>query len=173
MSAFSSTESAVVRRAASAATTAREYLSLRLGSEEYGIDILRVQEIRSYEKPTRIAGASDSILGVLNLRGVIVPIIDLRLNFGIEPRFDAATITVVLNIPGRTVAVVVDSVSDVVGLVPEQVKAAPAFNALVDTSHITGIATLAQGDQARMLILLDIAALLASANLGLEDQSVH
>jgi purine-binding chemotaxis protein CheW len=84
-----------------------------------------------------------------------------------------STITVVLNIPGPTVAVVVDPVSDFVGLVPEQDKAAPAFNALVDTPHITGIATLAQGDQARMLILLDIAALLASAKLGLEGLSVH
>jgi purine-binding chemotaxis protein CheW len=173
MSAFSIAESDSVTRVASPVGVTQEYLSLRLGNEEYGIDILRVQEIRSHEQPTRIAGAPAFIQGVLNLRGVIVPIVDMRMRFGIEPHFDAATVTVVLNVSGRTVGVVVDSVSDVVGLQPDQVKPAPAFNETVSATHITGIASITQNSQERMLILLDIEQLLSSPDIGLSDPTLQ
>jgi purine-binding chemotaxis protein CheW len=117
------TDAAVVARheAARAAgkapgTTAEggEFLTFRLGGEEYGIDILRVQEIRSYEQPTRIANAPHFIKGVVNLRGVIVPIIDLRLKLGCDTaEYNAFTVVIVLNVKGRVVGAVVDSVSDV------------------------------------------------------------
>jgi len=143
-----------------------EYLSFRLGAEEYGIDILRVQEIRGFEQPTRLAGAPESMCGVLNLRGVIVPIIDLRVHFGIEARRDALTVTVVLNMNRQTVGVVVDSVSDVVAFGGDQIQPVPAFNDTIDTGHITGIATLGQGESERMLILVDIEQLVTGTHVG-------
>jgi purine-binding chemotaxis protein CheW len=145
----------------------REFLAFKLGAEEYGIDILRVQEIRSYEKPTRIAGAPPHVLGVTNLRGVIVPIVDLRCRFGLDAVYGSDTVTVVLGLAGRTVGAVVDAVSDVVALTSEQIKPAPAFGGTIDAGHITGIATLGEGASARMLILLDIEELVTGAEMAL------
>ncbi|MEH0166790.1 chemotaxis protein CheW [Paucibacter sp. JuS9] len=144
-----------------------EYLSFRLGQEEYGIDILQVQEIRSYEAATRIAGAPDFVRGVLNLRGVIVPIIDLRLKFGVPAEFNSLTVTVVLSIASHTVGVVVDSVVDVQELKSSEIQPAPSFNQSVDAGHITGLGHVTQGDIERLLILLDINRLLAGTDLGL------
>jgi purine-binding chemotaxis protein CheW len=145
-----------------------ERLTFRLGAEEYGIDILRVQEIRGYEQPTRIANAPGHIKGVLNLRGVIVPIVDLRLKFGFDQVvYDGLTVTVVLNVGGRTVGAVVDSVSDVIELTEDQIKPAPEFSAAVDAGYIVGIGALKQAGQARTLILVDIEKLMASPELGL------
>lgn len=158
---------------ASATATPNEVLTLRLGVEEYGIDILRVQEIRSYESPTRIAGAPPHVLGVTNLRGVIVPIVDLRCRFGLDANFGSSTVTVVLSVAGRTVGTVVDAVHDVVALTPAQIKPAPAFGAAVDARHITGIATLGEGDGARMLILIDIQALASAGGMGHADDVTH
>lgn len=152
---------------APAAAASQEYLSFRLGGEEYGLNILCVQEIRSYEAPTRIAGASAYVSGVLNLRGVIVPVVDLRVRFDVPPRFDATTVTVVLNLPGRTLGVVVDSVSDVLELTAEDIRPAPAFSGAIDARHITGIASIQQDQHQRMLILLDIDPLITDAGLGL------
>ena len=143
-----------------------EYLTFRLGAEEYGIDILRVQEIRSYEQPTRIANSPEFLKGVVNLRGVIVPIVDLRLKFSCESaEYNDFTVVIVLNIRGRVVGAVVDSVSDVLELPAEAVRPAPEIDAAVDTSHITGIANVAD----RMLILMDIDALMSSPDMGLID----
>lgn len=143
-----------------------EYLTFRLGGEEYGIDILRVQEIRSYEQPTRIANSPSFLKGVVNLRGVIVPIIDLRVKLGCDSAdFNAFTVVIVLNIRGRVVGAVVDSVSDVLELSREAIKPAPEMNNRVDMSYLTGIANV--GD--RMLILMDIQALMSSADMGLID----
>ena len=171
--------------ASAAATTSAggEFLTFRLGDEEYGIDILRVQEIRSYENPTRIANAPSFIKGVVNLRGVIVPIIDLRLKLGCEKvEYNGFTVVVVLNVRGRVVGAVVDSVSDVLELSRDNIKPAPELNSSVDASFITGIGTIrnsqgqgqAQGqgeganvDKERMLILMDIEALMSSAEMGL------
>ncbi|GKQ58122.1 purine-binding chemotaxis protein CheW [Sphaerotilus sulfidivorans] len=141
-----------------------EYLTFRLGNEEYGIDILKVQEIRSYEAPTRIANAASCFKGVVNLRGVIVPIVDLRLKFGCDSaEYNSFTVVIVLNINGRVVGAVVDSVSDVLELPGEAVRPTPDMDASVDTHYITGIASL----QERMLILLDIEALMGSSDMGL------
>ena len=143
-----------------------EYLTFRLGGEEYGIDILRVQEIRSYEQPTRIANSPAFLKGVVNLRGVIVPIIDLRVKLNCDNAdFNDFTVVIVLNIMGRVVGAVVDSVSDVMELSSQAIKPAPSMNAQVDMSFITGIANV--GD--RMLILMDIQALMSTADMGLMD----
>jgi len=171
--------------AAAAATTSAggEFLTFRLGDEEYGIDILRVQEIRSYESPTRIANAPSFIKGVVNLRGVIVPIIDLRLKLGCEKaEYNGFTVVVVLNVRGRVVGAVVDSVSDVLELGRDNIKPAPELNSSIDASFITGIGTIrnsqgqgqgqgqgegASTDKERMLILMDIEALMSSDDMGL------
>ena len=146
----------------------REYLSFRLGAEEYGIDILRVQEIRGYAEPTRIANAPAFIKGVQNLRGIIVPIVDLRTKFDMaDVKYDSLTVTIVLNIGNRVMGVVVDSVSDVLELSPDQIKPAPEFNAAVDADFITGLGTVKTGSTERMLILLDIEQLMGSADMGL------
>jgi purine-binding chemotaxis protein CheW len=147
---------------------AGEYLTFRLGAEEYGIDILRVQEIRSYEQPTRIANAPAFIKGVVNLRGVIVPIVDLRLKLGCPTaEYNSFTVVIVLNVRGRVVGAVVDSVSDVLELTREHIKDAPEMNATIDTGFITGIGSV--GD--RMLILMDIEALMSSADMGLMESA--
>ncbi len=154
-----------------------EFLSFRLGAEEYGIDILRVQEIRGYDNVTKIANAPAFIKGVIDLRGVIVPIIDLRLKFALsEPTYDAFTVVIVLNLAERTVGVVVDSVSDVLQLSPAQIKPAPQFNERVDAGYLMGIATVKQhtgGEEVtRMLILMDIVALLSGADMCLQRDAV-
>jgi purine-binding chemotaxis protein CheW len=147
-----------------AAQSGGEFLTFRLGAEEYGIDILKVQEIRSYEQPTRIANAPAFVKGVVNLRGVIVPIVDLRLKLGCETaEYNSFTVVIVLNVRGRVVGAVVDSVSDVLELNRETIKPAPEMNSAVDTSFITGIGNV----QDRMLILMDIEGLMASHDMGL------
>ncbi|WP_295643830.1 chemotaxis protein CheW [uncultured Methylibium sp.] len=151
--------------AGSKAQPGREYLSFRLGAEEYGIDILKVQEIRSYEPPTRIANAPAFLKGVINLRGVIVPVVDLRVKFGCDAEINAITAVIVLGVKGRVIGAVVDSVSDVLELPHEAVKPAPSMGSVVDTSHLIGIATVAE----RMLILMDIESLMSSADLGVID----
>lgn len=146
----------------STASVAGEYLSFTLGDEHYGVDILKVQEIRGYDAVTRLPDAPDYIKGVINLRGTIVPVIDLRLKLRLaEARYDSFTVMIVLNVENRVVGIVVDSVSDVVPLADEQVRATPEFGAAVDTRFIAGIGTLDE----KMLILLDIETLLDSADL--------
>jgi purine-binding chemotaxis protein CheW len=148
-----------------------EFLTFRLGEEEYGIDILRVQEIRSYEQPTRIANAPSFIKGVVNLRGVIVPIIDLRLKLGCETiEYNGFTVVIVLNVRGRVVGAVVDSVSDVLELSRGEIKPAPELSSNIDAHYITGIGAVKNGDAERMLILMDIEALMSSAEMGLMDR---
>jgi purine-binding chemotaxis protein CheW len=143
---------------------ATEVLSFRLGAEEYALNILKVQEIRGYDAVTRIASAPDYLKGVMNLRGIIVPIVDMRIKFNVgTPTYDAFTVVIVLNINGHTIGVVVDSVSDVVTLTPEQVKAAPDLGASVAADYLMGLGTVGE----RMLILLDIDKLLSSEDMGL------
>ena len=169
MSAITSTEIRAVSQAAAVAAP-REVLSFRLSAEEYGIDILRVQEIRGYEPPTRIANAPHFVKGVVNLRGVIVPIVDMRLRFNLDDvQYNSFTVVIVLNVGQRTVGIVVDSVSDVMELPPEQVKPAPEFNGNIASTDIIGLGTLKQGDSERMLILLDIEKMMLSPEMGLVD----
>lgn len=147
-----------------------EYLSFRLGKEEYGIDILAVQEIRGYDHVTAIANAPAFIKGVTNLRDIIVPIIDLRIRFNVgTATYDALTVVIILNIASRIVGVVVDSVSDVLTLAPGQIKSAPEFSDVVAATHIVGLGTVDD----RMLILLDIATLMADESMGLVAATRH
>ena len=166
--------SANINNAALLIGSAREYLSFKLGSEEYGIDILRVQEIRGYEPPTRIANSPHFIKGVVNLRGVIVPIVDMRVRFALEDvKYDAFTVVIILNVTGRTVGIVVDSVSDVLELRVDQIKPAPEFNGQIDSAYITGLGTVKSGDDERMLILMDIERMMSSSEMGLMDVQLH
>lgn len=145
-----------------------EYLSLKLGAEEYGIDILRVQEIRSYEPPTRIANAPDYLKGVVNLRGVIVPVVDLRLKFSLESaEYNEFTVVIVLNVASRVVGVVVDSVSDVIQFGPGEIQPVPEFSSSVDAGFVTGLGTMKDGERDRMLILIDIENLISSCSVNL------
>lgn len=154
--------------ATTVAAGSREFLSFTLGSEEYGIDILKVQEIRGYEAPTRIANAPDFLKGVVNLRGVIVPIVDLRIKFKLgQADYTSLTVVIILNITGRIIGVVVDGVSDVVRLAPEQIKPAPKFGALFDAEYLLGLATL----ESRLLILLDIERLMSSGEMALLEDA--
>jgi purine-binding chemotaxis protein CheW len=141
-----------------------EFLAFTLGKEEYGIHILKVQEIRGYESVTRIANAPDFIKGVVNLRGIIVPIVDMRIKFNLgEPTYDQFTVVIILNIGGRVVGMVVDSVSDVTTLAPEQIKPAPEMGTALNTDYLIGLGTLDE----RMLILVDIDRLMSSDEMGL------
>ncbi|WP_312306658.1 chemotaxis protein CheW [Pulveribacter sp.] len=149
---------------AGAATGAREYLTFRLGQEEYGIDILKVQEIRGYETPTRIAQAPAFIKGVTNLRGTIVPIVDMRLRFACaRADYDTFTVVIILNLRERVVGIVVDSVSDVMELAAENIRPAPDVDSAIDAACIRGLGSV--GD--RMLILLDIEKLMSGVDMGL------
>jgi purine-binding chemotaxis protein CheW len=141
----------------------RDCLTFRLRNEEYGIDLLCVREIRTYERPNWIAGAPDYLPGVLNMRGDIVPIMDLRLRFGLEAQFNTHTVTVVVNVAGQTVGLIVDSVSDVLQLSPEQIKAAPDFRSTLDARFVTRLGLVKESQLERTLILLDIERLLANA----------
>ena len=144
-------------------TSAAEFLSFTMGQEEYGLDIIKVQEIRGYEAVTRLANAPDYFKGVINLRGVIVPVIDMRIKLGLGPPiYDQFTIVIVLNIKGNVMGMVVDSVSDVTTLTPEQIRPAPKFDTAIDTGYLIGLGTIDQ----RMLILVDIEKLMTSDDIS-------
>ncbi|NYE60550.1 purine-binding chemotaxis protein CheW [Duganella sp. 1224] len=149
-------------------SVAGEYLAFTLGQEEYGIDIQKVSEIRSYEAPTRIANAPQFVKGVINLRGIIVPIVDMRIKFNLgTPTYDQFTVVIILNIGHRVVGMVVDRVSDVTTLTQEQIKPAPEVGAAMNTDHIVGLGTIEE----RMLILVDIDKLMSSADMGLIENT--
>jgi purine-binding chemotaxis protein CheW len=146
---------------------ATEVLAFTLGSEEYGIDILKVQEIRGYDAVTKIANAPDFIKGVINLRGIIVPIVDMRIKFNLgTPTYDQFTVVIILNISGRVVGMVVDSVSDVITLAADQIKPAPEMGSALNTDHLIGLGTIDE----RMLILVDIDKLMSSDEMGLIEK---
>jgi purine-binding chemotaxis protein CheW len=155
--------------AASAVSSRLEVVTFTLGQEEYGIDIQKVQELRGYDAVTRIANAPEYIKGVVNLRGIIVPIIDMRIKFQLgAPTYDQFTVVIVLNIGGRVVGMVVDSVSDVITLSAEQIKPAPEMGAVLDTDYLIGLGTLDE----RMLILVDIDKLMSSDEMGLIEKVI-
>lgn len=147
-------------------TVGQEFLIFTLGNEEYGIDILKVQEIRGYDQVTSIANTPAFIKGVTNLRGVIVPIIDLRVKFSQQSvSYDENTVVIVLNFGQRVVGIVVDGVSDVLSLTAEQIRPAPEFAVTLATEYLTGLGSLGE----RMLILVDIEKLLSSEEMSLVD----
>lgn len=148
-----------------------EFLTFTLGSEEYGIDILKVQEIRGYDAVTTIANTPEFIKGVINLRGIIVPIVDMRIKFNLgNVVYDQFTVVIILNISNRVVGMVVDGVSDVIALAPEQIKPSPELGAGLDTQYITGLATLDERTpEERMIILVDIERLMSSRDMALVE----
>ena len=160
--------------AASASSTTsqviNEFLTFRLGKEEYGIEILKVQEIRGYDSITQIANAPEFIKGVVNLRGIIVPIIDMRIKFRLgNADYDQFTVVIILNVAGRVMGIVVDGVSDVISLDADQMRPTPGFGSVIDTEYIMGLGTVDQ----RMLILIDIEKLMSSSDMGLIEHSIN
>lgn len=152
-------------------TVGQEYLVFTLAAQEYGIDILKVQEIRGYDAQTvtRIANVPSFIKGVTNLRGVIVPIVDMRIKFNLDSvEYNNETVVVILNLESRVVGIVVDGVSDVLILQPSQISAAPNFGTAFSTEYLTGIGTIEE----RMLILVDIEKLMTSEEMQLVEQAV-
>jgi purine-binding chemotaxis protein CheW len=163
----SNSTGAVAVSAGAAASTAMEVLAFTLGQEEYGIDIQKVQELRGYDTVTRIANVPEHIKGVVNLRGIIVPIIDMRIKFNLgTPAYDQFTVVIILNIGSRVMGIVVDSVSDVITLKPEQIKPAPEMGSVLDTGYLIGLGTIDE----RMLILVDIDTLMSSSDMGLIEK---
>ncbi|GKX39160.1 chemotaxis protein CheW [Pectobacterium versatile] len=147
-------------------TVGQEFLIFTLGDEEYGVDILKVQEIRGYDQVTRIANTPSFIKGVTNLRGVIVPIVDLRIKFAKQDvEYNDNTVVIVLNLGQRVVGIVVDGVSDVLSLTTDQIRPAPEFAVTLSTEYLTGLGSLGE----RMLILVDIEKLLSSEEMALVD----
>jgi purine-binding chemotaxis protein CheW len=154
------------RRDSQGEAAGQEFLVFTLGAEEYGIDILKVQEIRGYDSVTRIANAPSFIKGVINLRGIIVPIVDMRVKFNLgRVEYDNQTVVIILNVAHRVVGMVVDGVSDVLTLAAEQVMPAPEFGAALATEYLTGLGTV----EGRMLILMDIEKLMTSREMELVD----
>jgi len=144
----------------------RELLTFTLGSEEYGIDILKVQEIRGYDAVTTIANAPEFIKGVINLRGIIVPIIDMRIKFKLgNVTYNQLTVVIILNVANRVVGIVVDGVSDVITLTADQLKPAPEFSTSLDTQYISGLGTVDD----RMIIVVDIEKLMTSRDMELVE----
>lgn len=144
----------------------KEFLTFRLGQEEFGIEILKVQEIRSYNVVTRIPNSPNFVKGVINLRGAIVPILDLRMKFNLEQiAYDEFTVVVILNFPGRTIGVIVDAVSDVIGLGETEIQPAPEFSASFSAEYLLGLATVEQ----RMIILVDIEKLMTPEEMLLAN----
>lgn len=144
----------------------RELLTFTLGSEEYGIDILKVQEIRGYDAVTTIANTPDFIKGVINLRGIIVPIVDMRIKFHLgKVEYDQFTVVIILNVANRVVGIVVDGVSDVIALTAEQIRPAPEFSSSMDTQYIMGLGTVDD----RMIIVMDIEKLMTSRDMELVE----
>ncbi|PTQ76715.1 CheW protein [Nitrosomonas oligotropha] len=149
---------------------ANEFLTFRLGGEEYGIEILKVQEIRGYDAITQIANAPDFIKGVVNLRGIIVPIVDMRIKFRLgSATYDQFTVVIILNVAGRVMGIVVDGVSDVISLGAEQMKPTPGLGSVIDTEYIMGLGTIEE----HMLILIDIEKMMSSSDMGLIEQSIN
>ena len=145
-----------------------EFLTFTLGEEEFGVDILKVQEIRGYDTVTRIPDTPDYIKGVINLRGIIVPIVDLRIKFQLGTiEYTPFTVVIILNVAGRVIGVVVDSVSDVISLNSNQIRQAPDFSGSFDTKYILGLATI----DTRMMIVTDIERLMTSADMELIDSA--
>ncbi|MEQ1603145.1 MAG: chemotaxis protein CheW [Methylophilaceae bacterium] len=159
------------RNNADNASNSGEYLTFVLGDESYGLEILKVQEIRGYDAVTKIANTPDFIKGVVNLRGLIVPIVDLRIKFNLgKVVYDEFTVVIILNLHGRVVGIVVDGVSDVMNLQQSQVRAVPDIVASIDTKYITGLATV----EDKMFILVEIEQLMNSEEMALIDSvAVH
>ena len=142
----------------------REVLTFRLGTESYAVDILKVQEIRGVDRVTQIPNVSEFIRGVIDLRGIIVPIVDMRMKFNLESAdYNQFTVVIILNVIDRVVGIVVDAVADVITLADEQIRPAPELDAHGGAQYIDGLARV----EDQMFILLDMERLMASAEMQL------
>lgn len=152
-------------------SAAGEYLTFVLGSEAYGLEILKVQEIRGYDAVTQIANTPEFIKGVINLRGKIVPIVDLRIKFNLSKvEYNEFTVVIILNLSARVVGIVVDGVSDVTALNQDQIREVPSLVTNIDTKYILGLVTV----DSNMLILVDIEQLMSSHEMTLlDDVAIH
>ena len=149
---------------------AQQFLTFRLAGEEYGVGILTVQEIRGWSSVTKVPHTPAWLLGVVNLRGVVVPIIDLRIKFNCaSAEYNETTVVIILTVATRVIGVVVDAVSDVITLGSQQIKPAPSLGNGAETRHIIGFGTLDE----RMRILMDVEKLMAGADMGLVDKAIH
>lgn len=156
------TTAAIMEQQMGFSTDGCQYLTFTLGEEHYGVDILRVQEIKGYTAVTRIPNTPDSIKGVLNLRGTIVPIIDLRAKFGMEKiDYTRFTVIVVVVVKDRVMGIIVDAVSDVLNIPKKDIQPTPQFGTAVDVSFISGIGKC--GD--KLVALLDIDQILSLREL--------
>ncbi len=162
-------EQATATDTAGTSLSDNEFLTFILGKEEYGMPILNVQEIRGYDAVTHIANTPDFIKGVVNLRGIIVPIVDMRIKFHLgEAEYNELTVVIILNVAGRVIGMVVDGVSDVITLSADQVKPAPEFGSAIDTKYVMGLGTVDE----RMLILVDIEKLMTSQDMELVKSAI-
>jgi purine-binding chemotaxis protein CheW len=149
---------------AGAPETGAQYLTFICAGEEYAVDILRVQEIKGWDNVTRVPYTASYILGVMNLRGVIVPVIDLRTRFGLEKRpFDASTVVIVVMVDdkrsGKTAGIVVDGVSEVYSFNADSLKPTPDLGGRAESLYVSGLATVDD----KMVMLLDIESLVSSS----------
>lgn len=151
-------------------STTGEYLTFVLGAEQYGLEILKVQELRGYDAVTQIANTPDFIKGVVNLRGKIVPIVDLRIKFNLgKVEYDEFTVVIILSLNNRVIGIVVDGVSDVIALKKEQILDVPDLVTSIDIKYIVGLATVEE----QMVILVDIEQLMSSEEAEFLDITIH
>lgn len=156
----------IIAKNSNTKSAAGEYLTFLLGQEEYGLEILKVQEIRGYDAVTQIANTPDFIKGVINLRGQIVPVVDLRIKFHLgKIQYDEFTVVIILHLSGRVVGIVVDGVSDVMAINEDQLRDVPSLITSIDTKFIVGLATV----ESKMLILVDIEQLMSCEDMALFD----
>jgi purine-binding chemotaxis protein CheW len=149
---------------------ATQYLTVNLADEEYGIDILAVREIRGWTSVTRIPQAPGYVLGVLNLRGAIVPVLDLRLRFGLSrEEYSGTTVTVIITVAGRLFGIVVDAVSDVLDVEQSNVRPVPDMGTAVDTEYLKGLTSIGE----RMVLLLDADKLLQPQDAQMLDAALN
>jgi purine-binding chemotaxis protein CheW len=150
-----------VERAASGGS--QQYLTFTLGQEEYGVEILKIQEIKGYSAVTPLPNAPTYVKGVLNLRGTIVPIVDLRKKFNLpEAEYTPFTVIVVVQVQGKTLGFVVDAVSDVLTVAGEAIRPTPDLHGQLDTRFLTGLAPTGEEGQ-KLVILLDIDKVLTAS----------
>ncbi|MBU1294949.1 MAG: chemotaxis protein CheW [Gammaproteobacteria bacterium] len=159
---------AILQQGNTSSMPAKEFLTFVLGDETYALDIMTVKEIRGYEPATKIANAPSYIKGVINLRGDIVPIVDLRIKFDIgQATYNEWTIVIMLNVRDRVVGIVVDGVSDVMNLEAEDIKPAPEFGVAFDSRYLHGLAAL----EDQMVIIVDIEELISSDEIGVFESA--
>jgi len=154
-------------------TDTDQFLTFMLAGEEYGVDILRVQEIKGWDAVTTIPNTPEYLRGVINLRGTIVPIIDMRIRFGIDKLdYGPLTVVIVLKVDSgernRVIGIVVDGVSDVYNVPEEEIKPSPDFGSAVDTEFVRGLATI----EDKMVIVLDIDQMFNSGDLEIMDSCI-